>query len=149
MSTDRDKEEDIDATMAARADHAVQHASEVMGMTLDYSAESLAIVEILLARLHDGLPGSVWRSLGAAPSNAELALLCEMYGGYVGQIIRAEIGGDWVLPVDGPFAQAPSISFGDELSSPVLKVHERIMHPAATIPAYFADMRERWSGADH
>jgi hypothetical protein len=140
------REEDIAATMGERARNAIQHASEVMGMTLDRTVASLAVVDNILAKLHDGLPGSFWRVLGVAPNNAELAMTCEMYGGYVGEIIRHEIGGAWVLPEGGPFAQAPSIAFGDELSSPVLKVYERITNPDATIPAYFEAMKERWSG---
>ena len=133
--------------MTRRAADAVAHASEVMGKQLDRSIASLEIVDEILGRFHRDLPTGMLKWLGAGPSNEDVGAVCEMYGGYVGETIRREIGGEWQLPADGPYGGAPSIAFGDELSSPVLKVHERIMNPNATIPAYFAAMKERWSGA--
>jgi hypothetical protein len=133
--------------MARSAAAAVTHASEVMGRQLDRSVPSLEIVDEILERFRYDLPKGVLKWLGAGPSQEDVGIVCEMYGGYVGEIIRREIGGEWQLPAGGPFADAPSIAFGDELSSPVLKVHQGIVNPDATIPAYFAAMRARWSGA--
>jgi hypothetical protein len=139
-------DDDIAATMAKRAADAAAHAAEVMGTPLDHSIASLERVDEILARLGKDLPKGLLKWLGAGPSREELGIVCEMYGGYVGEILRREINGEWVLPPGGPYAGAPSIALGDELSSPVLKVWERITNPGATIPAYFAAMKQRWSG---
>jgi hypothetical protein len=140
-------EEEFSTIMAKWAADAGAHAAEVMGRQLDQSVASLQAVDEILEQFRRDLPKGPLKWIGAGPSREEIGIVCEMYGGYVGEIIRREIGGEWQLPAGGPYAGAPSIAFRDELSSPVLKVHERIMSPDATIPAYFAAMKARWSGA--
>lgn len=136
--------ENLNDTMASRAADAVAHAAEVMGKRLDYSVESLWLIDEILTQFHEDLPRGVLKWLGRRANGEEVGAVCEMYGGYIGEIMRTQIGGEWQLPAGGPFAGAPSIAFGDELSSPVLKAHERIMNPDATIPAYFDNMKARW-----
>ena len=79
---------DIESVMAAHATEAVEHAKERFGFDLDYSPESISQVEEALAEVAN-----------------DIEWLCRMYGGYVGEVLRRQHGGEWSLDDDLPDAE--------------------------------------------
>lgn len=63
---------------------------------LDYSIDSVRVVEQQLARLHDQIPrGLVARFTKARPPDAEIHRMAMRSGAYVAEVLRRNIGGEW------------------------------------------------------
>ena len=113
--------------MAAYAEDAVDYATKSGGKVLDYSPESIAIVEDLAATLHKALPKGFFGKLFArGPSPAQLETMCKVLGGYVGEVIRRERGGEWSVNEE---LNALGLQLGPETwAFPVAKVHRRLIN---------------------
>jgi hypothetical protein len=77
----------IDEAMAATAADAVQLAAEA-GVKLDYSLESVEIVEQQLARLHKQLSEK-------SPSDREITVMSYRFGTYIAEVLKRSVGGSW------------------------------------------------------
>jgi hypothetical protein len=116
--------------MARAAEDAVEHALELHDINLDYSRESIKEVDNILALLHrlysdDGTPE--WR-----PSDADLKMAAMMFGGYIGEVLRREVGGTWQI-VEG----SPAISTAKGSAFPVDKVFKRMTNGPEDDVAFF------------
>jgi len=82
--------------MPEMANRAVQFATE-HGKTLDYSAESVKVVESLLGGLHDSRAKQQL-------SDREVNVQALHFGAYIGEVIRRKYDGSWGTdhPVAGP-----------------------------------------------
>ncbi|MGH8458025.1 MAG: hypothetical protein ACRESV_01635, partial [Nevskiales bacterium] len=68
-------------------------------ITLDYSENSLQQVESILAQLHielRGGPAGVASPQPAPPSD-QMEMMCKMWGGYFGEVVRRRWGGEWTI----------------------------------------------------
>ena len=74
--------------MQAAAQDAVQYAAEEHQITLDNSQQSLALIDTILAELHQ-------RELVQQHSAEMLFTLCNMLGAYIGEVFIASLGGQW------------------------------------------------------
>ncbi len=83
----------VNDMMAAYAEDAVDYAKQ-QGAVLDYSPGSVATVERLAGHLHKTMAKGFLRKL-FGPSDTRLATMAKMLGGYVGEVVRREIGGEW------------------------------------------------------
>jgi hypothetical protein len=97
--------------MPQMASEAVQYATEHQ-KTLDYTPESVKVVESLLGELHE---------LRAKQelSDRDLNIRALQFGGYVGEVIRRQYDGSWATdhPVAGP--KSFPIRFNGHESFPV------------------------------
>ena len=82
-------QQELDKLMQQCAADAVQFASEEYQINLDFSLESLSLVDNILARLHE--INRLQRF-----SDEHLFTLCNIYGAYLGQIFISVVGGEWV-----------------------------------------------------
>ena len=81
--------------MVAGADRAVQLAADGR-VHLDFSLDSLRIVEEQLASLHKALPkGLLSRLTRQGQSSEEIDLMAMTFGAYVGEVLRRQFGGHW------------------------------------------------------
>ncbi len=102
-----------DAMMNHFANEAVKWVKQDRGITLDYSADSIQIIEEELARIHTkdhpkaGQPGVFGTAMG--------------YGAYVGEVIRRRDGGTWAEdhPVGGTNSYPLKITKPDTTIFPV------------------------------
>lgn len=82
--------------MQAYSLDAVEHAALAFGIQLDFSVASVEQVERILATLHRSLSsGSTARALSRGPDHQTIDQMTKMYGGYVGEVLRCEAGGEW------------------------------------------------------
>ena len=82
----------ISEVMEAYAKDAVTHACN-RGVTLDYSEASLESVDRILEMLTSG---GVISPSSPAEEN-QLWVLSKMYGGYTGEVVIKQMGGQWEL----------------------------------------------------
>lgn len=113
--------ESIGAMMQHLAQQAVVIAKD-FGVDLDGSGESLSGVEAILTALQASL-----RSGESKPSDDEMAMMCKLWGAYLGEVMRAAVGGEWVLePPPETKAPAPALNIRGSLVFPTLKIFRRL-----------------------
>ena len=123
------------------ATEAVRDAKESDHITLDYTPDSIRIVESILGKVHDQYvknPDSVSaRGLGTA------------YGAYVGEVIRrSEIGAKWER--DDPVAGEKSypLHWGGRISFPMTWCYKRIVNgPEDNVWNKYASLKQRADAA--
>ncbi len=80
---------DLEKQMERHAADAVTHARTTFGVELDLSPVSVGALEAIAQAVYQLLQD------GDELSDAEFDLLCKIYGGHLGEIIRENIGGVW------------------------------------------------------
>ena len=79
------------------AQTAVAHAQQHFGVRLDGSDESIAAVERILAETFELVPHSrIARYFNRKPDFQDVARIANMYGAYVGEVLRQRCGGEWI-----------------------------------------------------
>ena len=134
--------------MVAFSQDAVDHAKTSAGVTLDYSLESIRQVEAILQELYEAMPrGVLGRLFHKGPSADDVATVCNMYGGYLGEVVRRSGGGEWALDTEGaPGEKAVCLRKGDKRVCPPAKVYERLTNGEAdNVWSYFQVLiKEQW-----
>jgi hypothetical protein len=119
----------IDAVHAARSSH---------GVELDYSSNSVRDLDQILERAHKTLRMEV-------PEERFFAFP-ELWGGYLGEVIRRKWGGMWHIPSDGPFKDQISLAVRGETISPPMQVLKRVTNGGeASLPSYLAALEHVFS----
>lgn len=78
----------IGQTAEAYADRAVNFARDKLGITLDWSDESISLVEDVLSRLHKDLEST-------KPTEKDIIQFAKTFGSYVGEVYRKNHGAAW------------------------------------------------------
>lgn len=92
--------------MAAAAQDAVVFAQQQFGMSLDYSTESVKLVDQLLSELaakHRQKP----------MPDSEVFTLSNIFGAYIGQIFLQTIGGEWFYQQADEQAPFVTLNYGN------------------------------------
>ena len=85
----------IDEAMTAGAAHAVDISIQ-QRIALDYSWDSLQVVEHQLAELHDAIPKGFFAKLRhKGPTDAEIHMMAMSFGAYIGEVFKRRFGGHW------------------------------------------------------
>lgn len=84
---------DLHQRMRSQAQQAVEYARDRYGYTLDYSEDSVGLVDLMLKRkLNEGLFVGIFLS---PARKRKMADLCCILGAYLGEVYRLQHGGDW------------------------------------------------------
>ncbi|TXK77675.1 hypothetical protein FU659_22295 [Paenibacillus sp. N3.4] len=86
----------INDMMAAYSEDAVELAGK-MGLQLDFSEESLKIIDEILERYHQGIPKGIKKIFSKGPSEDQIIQMSKIWGGYVGEVFRRNLGGYWEM----------------------------------------------------
>ncbi len=131
-------EDDVSEQMRALAEKAVAFARDQHQMTLDYSEDSLQLVEGILSKLSADIPkGFFRRLLGRGPTRNQIEAICQIMGAYVGEVIKRKWDGTWRM--DSTFGRPlPALSvLGGEIH-PTNKVWKRLVDGEAdNVWAYY------------
>ena len=125
-------------TIVAQSQAAVKSGKLKFSESLDFSSESLEAVERIMGQLH--------KQAKEAPADQRLTEeqiteASQMWGIYVGEVIRRYYGGQWSL-VDG----VPDLALGGKNSSPLAKVRKRIVDgPMDNLKYYFQSIMKQLS----
>jgi hypothetical protein len=119
----------IDAVQAAQSSH---------GVELDYSAKSVGALDEILDRAH--------RTLRLDDPEDMVFAFPEMWGGYLGEVIRRQWGGQWLVPTDGPLSGQISLAVRGEVISPPAQVLKRVRDgDMASLCVYLAELERTFS----
>ena len=75
------------------------------------------------------------------PSKRKLRMLSKTWGGYLGEVIRRQWGGQWLMPADGPFKGGVTLLVQGTMLSPVARAHKQLANGAdASVSAYVTSL---------
>lgn len=139
------------ATIADMAQDFAQGAVDIareFEVELDYSEQSLERVEFILARLHDELrggPPGVSSPDAVAPPADQMELMCKLWGGYLGEVVRRRWGGEWsVETYPGALFATLTLTIGTAKLFPSIKVYRRLTEGEPdNIWTFYQAVRER------
>jgi hypothetical protein len=103
--------------MASDAADAIKLTDTDFCEALDFTEESVATVEHLVDDIHYALPK------GKTPENVDL--LCRLWGAYLGEVFRKNVGGEWTI-WKGQSGEAIALKCGRVTIFPHDKVRKRL-----------------------
>ena len=109
---------DAAGVMAACAAEAVGLARERFAVDLDYSIASVKHLDRILDRLHRQIPRGLNRLIRKAPPEDVVRSSGQVWGAYLGEVIRKQWGGAWSVAEDGPFVGLYALTVGGRQLSP-------------------------------
>ncbi|CAN5126880.1 hypothetical protein BH10PSE17_BH10PSE17_10880 [soil metagenome] len=84
--------------MQAYAVEAIEFAHKRFDVALDYSPASLAKLDTMVDGLSPAAPcGMVKKLFRKMPSEDEIEQMSRMLGGYLGEVCRRNLGGEWAV----------------------------------------------------
>ena len=110
---------DVTPQMQELADNAVTAARDKFSVSLDYSENSLQQLEVLLQQAHEGYEQAA-SSVNFLTSPIENTV--RVWGGYLGEVIRRSLGGDWIVYQKDVF-----LLLNSQRLDPLGQVRSRIM----------------------
>jgi hypothetical protein len=115
------------------------------GIQLDFTPDSIQVLERMLTALYDNLPRGWWARLRRRqPSEEQIWRLSIPFGAYLGETIRRNLGGKWACHVSaypGDKAQYMVLT-GGSVIAPISKVFKRLADgPADEVSAYYYMIR--------
>jgi len=137
----------LDEAMTAGAARAVELAGESK-VLLDYSVESIEVVEQQLARLHNQIPkGFFARLIKKAPSESEIKLMSYTFGAYIAEVLKRQFGGVWSNESKlHPGQEIPTFHLGGSGGEiwPQIKVEKRLRNGEEdNVWHYFQYLKQR------
>ncbi len=103
--------------MEANARNAVELAKNRFQVTLDYRTDSVQELEKLFDRVQYSMPDP--------ESRETLGLLTRLWGSYLGEVIRRQHGGEWIIWSD-KHGKTMALQVGDATAFPHNKVKKRL-----------------------
>lgn len=129
---------EIAALMKQLAEDTVAWVRDSYEANLDYSEESIEIVERLLDELHNELPRSETGELLSDDSTTDtIDAVCNMVGGYLGETFKRLHGGEWTI--NNLAAEQPMVSLqiGSISLFPTAKVYKRLAFGSGDSISFF------------
>jgi hypothetical protein len=126
--------------MQAYANDAVAYVHRRLNVTLDFSERSLEDVDRVLADYGKGdllVPDKL-----SDAQREDLWVFCKMMGGYVGEVIIRNIGGQWQMnDIGDGAASVKLITTGGVEGSPPDAVWRALTEPYKAIVSYYRSLR--------
>jgi hypothetical protein len=107
--------------MEAAATNAVQWTEKYFGETLDFSQASITALEGAVDDVDNFIPG------GDSAENIDL--ISWLWGAYIGEVLRRQIGGEW-LEWEDEYGKSIAFQSGGFKIFPHDKVHKRLVDGA-------------------
>jgi hypothetical protein len=120
-------ENDLSEQMRALAENAVTLARNQHQTSLDFSEDSLQLVEDILSKLSRDIPKTLFgRLLKRGPTQNQIEAICQLMGAYIGEVIRRKWDGTWRM--DSTFGTPlPALSVLGGDIYPANKVWKRLV----------------------
>lgn len=125
------QQSELNELMEASANDAVVTAREEFSLELDFSPESIALVD-------DILLGFVDKYHDKALEDQAVFTLCNVYGAYVGETFKSLIGGEWRYDNSNPDAPYVVMSVGSNTYAFAGICYERLVNDSQiSVKSYF------------
>jgi hypothetical protein len=124
---------DINVEMRETANYAISIAKERYGLVLDYSEESLSILDGILEKIYWGFSGH-----GTNEGNGGLVYnTAIIWGSYLGEYMRLKWGGTWIYRGTEQCISITSLEF-----SPIKYIYQRITtHPDYRVKSFIQETK--------
>ncbi|MGA2489595.1 MAG: hypothetical protein ABSF99_05330 [Anaerolineales bacterium] len=126
----------VNAQMEKLSEIAVTVAKEKFRISLDFSEKSLQQLEILFQKAHEGY------KKGSNSGNSQKPLIeniVHVWGSYFGEVIRRNLGGDWIVDQKEVFLQ-----LGSRRLDPLGQIRSRIVDgPQYNVQSFFQGINSR------
>ena len=121
----------LNQLMQESASDAVQTAREMFGITLNYDAASIALVDEILVRV-------VQTYNDKALEDNAVFTLCNIYGAFIGEVFKTLAGGQWRYDQSEPDAPFVVLDVGDRSYAFAGICYERLVNDSkVSVRAYF------------
>lgn len=125
------QQHELEQLMADSAKDAVSTSRDMFEVNLDYSAESIELVDSLLLAFIDKYKDQ------ALEDNAVFTL-CNIYGAYIGEVMRSLIGGKWRYDETNKSAPFVVLDVGEYSYAFAGICYERLVNDSqVSVKAYF------------
>ena len=123
--------EELNKLMSDCAKDAVVAASAEFNITLDSSPESVTLVDDILLSFID-------KYHDQALEDQAVFTICNIFGAYVGEILKSNIGGDWIYDQSNPNAPYVLLGVGENTYAFAGICYERLVNNSETsVQEYF------------
>lgn len=124
--------------MTAYAEDAVEYASHLK-KNLDYSNESIQVVEEICTLLYNSIPkGFIAKIFKNPPSEETILQISKMMGGYVGEVLIKNFGGNWDIEDFMNQGDTIVLTIGETKIFPVARIYKRLVNgPEDNVYHYF------------
>jgi hypothetical protein len=109
--------------MEAYSLDAVDYARDRFGIDLDFSPESVRLVEQIAAQLYDARPRGLSKLVRKGPTDEMVETFAKMLGAYVGEVYRRTHGGEWF---DHETLRTYAVGSRENCMFPVGKAYKRL-----------------------
>ncbi|TPV61056.1 hypothetical protein FJ444_05435 [Aestuariibacter sp. GS-14] len=124
-------QQELETLMKDSAQDAVDTSKEIFNVTLDYSADSIILVDDLLLAF-------VARYQDQALEDEAVFTLCNIYGAYIGEVMRSLTGGQWRYDTSDEKAPFVALAIGEFSYAFAGICYERLVNNSAiSVKAYF------------
>lgn len=114
--------------MEAYSVDAVEFARKHFGYELDYSLESIRQLELMLDRFHNDLPKGLRGWFKRGLSEKQISTWAKVFGGYLGETMRRQLGGTWIIGNEEPFDRVVCLKVHTTTCAPPLRAYKRMMN---------------------
>lgn len=123
--------EELNTLMQDCAKDAVVAAQQEFDIVLDNSPESIALVDDILLSFID-------KYHDQALEDQAVFTICNIFGAYVGEIIKAQVDGEWVYDQSNPSAPTVFLKVGDNTYAFAGICYERLVNDSQiSVNAYY------------
>jgi hypothetical protein len=127
----------VNDEMKATADYAIKSAKERFGQDLDLSEQSISKLDNLLTQAYQSLSSRVKDE----KTNLAISKTSNIWGAYLGEIIRHKLGGSWVLKGSERLIAIKGFEF-----SPIGFVFQKVTnHPEFSVKEFIAEASKKIS----
>ncbi|MFC3095479.1 hypothetical protein DRW07_08815 [Alteromonas sediminis] len=125
------QQSELDELMKASAGDAVATAREEFGLELNYSPESIILVDDLLLGFIDKYHDEVLE-------DQAVFTLCNIFGAYVGEVYKQLVGGEWRYDQSNPEAPHVLLAYANNTYAFAGICYERLVNDSqVSVKAYF------------
>ncbi|WP_422657573.1 hypothetical protein ACK8P5_17665 [Paenibacillus sp. EC2-1] len=128
--------------MQAYAEDALDLAKQ-LNVELNFTEESLILLDQILEQYHKGIPKGIKKIFSRGPTEEQLNHMAKIWGGYLGETIIRQCGGEWIM--SSAFEDAIALKVGESEIYPPAKVYKRIINGSEdNVNVYYKLLKQDW-----
>jgi hypothetical protein len=125
------KQQALDQLMRESADDAVKTSREEFAIELDFSAESISLIDAIILKFLDTFNAQ-------ALEDKAVFTICNIYGAYIGEVFRTLAGGQWQYNLQDEEAPTIMLMYQDKTFAFAGICYERLVNDSnVSVQRYF------------
>jgi hypothetical protein len=126
------KQQALNQLMRESADDAVKTSREEFAIELDFSAESISLIDAIILKFLDTFNAQ-------ALEDKAVFTICNIYGAYIGEVFRKLAGGQWQYNLQDEEAPAIMLMYQDKTFAFAGICYERLVNDSnVSVQRYFS-----------